>query len=398
MNKNTITKNRILDFVRNFPFNLVKKIMKTLIFLIVSILMAPFIQAEIPNNYIEDCHPDIRICGGVITVVTVATNTGTGHTVVLPVKIKMLPDVENNPFWHWPLYFGSNVTILPPQNVKVISLYPFEYTIDNKRSHYSHDYPIYIQSTTNGYQWKNEFYFTLRGISSKIKPVGACQASLEQENSGFIEAALYDGSNTNGFNIIGGTAPSFTNSIMERFGMGSCHAENDNSESRESVCFIFFNLPPKKYAFPDLICQPGTNYFDHLWFAGFDTNGYMLRCGFPLDYEHGFVLSDANEDYPQNWPFTNAPCPPYDVTKTYRVFCGGASEKIFQLRREGNNIRLISWVENCKWYAIYAGNNIANMNSWKPLTCWNISKGEIQETVDYRIFSPRFYQLRILDE
>jgi hypothetical protein len=158
--------------------------------------------------------------GGVVAVITVYTNTGSGQSTVLPVRVKMFDDVVGTPQW-WAItngVFGSNVTVLPFQDVSAPQGYmlywPEHHNPYGYPTTYSSVYPIIIESSSGG-TWSNEFYFCLYGVSTAVAGCGPCQVS-SGESKGIVEAFLYDGSNTNGLdNTIAGT----TNSIMGRFGL-----------------------------------------------------------------------------------------------------------------------------------------------------------------------------------
>ena len=95
--------------------------MKTLVSLLFTItcLVLP-LQAQSPYAHcITDGIATCLAAGGVVAVVTVYTNTATGKSTVLPVRVKMFDDVVGNPKWNAivPGVFGTNITVLPFQDV-----------------------------------------------------------------------------------------------------------------------------------------------------------------------------------------------------------------------------------------------------------------------------------------
>lgn len=355
--------------------------MKTLISIVFTLIV--MVQSFWAND-LPPSNPEFRICGGVIAVVTVGFDADTGNTVVLPVRLKMLPEVEGNSFWNRSLYFGPTVTVLPPQTIQVISGYVGQY---HGTRNYSFDYPIYIQTTTDGITWTNEFYFTLEGAAAKSNPyAGPFQSS---DVFGSVRTKLYAGSNTNGLDI---TSYS-TNSLMKRYGLGSCRSQNDDYDSRSTVAFVFLNLPPKLDGGIEGCSQPGTNFFEHLWFENCDTNEFMLSYCDPLDYEPGFAIDTAcNSDNPRNWPYIDTPYPSYDARKTYRIAYDGSSFYPPQLlmQTSKSNISLsIDMVAGVSYSIDYTA-NLLNPE-WHQL--WMFEGSGTVKLFDSMTNSKRFYRL-----
>lgn len=390
--------------------------MKTLISIVFTFAMfAQSLWADLPS-----CSSYRRIAGGVIAVVMVSTNAANGTSTVLPVRVKMLPEVESNPYWSRPLFFGTNVTVLPPQTVNVSPGYLQNYVTNHDVS-YSCDFPIFIQSDNGDSTWTNEFYFTLQGISSEMGVAGPCQTSSESA-FGSVRAGLYAGSNTNGLDVWpGGYEPNRTNSLLRRYGLGACDAKVDDYASRSTVSFVFFNLPPKNptaicgppYTDPyPCYCQPATNFFEHMWFADANTNDFMPYCGYDVSYPPGFLIDIAcNYNNPQNWPYITAPCPPSGPPKTYRllyegsIHCNEDTNNVEAIRlmiapyREvysnviTSGIILSFQVNTNYWYKIEYKDNDGwtNLFSWMKITTGGLFQIHIEFTP---IIPPRrFYRL-----
>ena len=270
-----------------------------------AILFAGFSTSQAQSDYascITDGPATCLSAGGVVAVITVYTNSATGKSKVLPVRVKMFDDVLGNPLWYVITngVFGSNVTVLPTQDVSAPQGYmqdwPGHPAPPGYSSTYSSSYPIIIESSTSG-SWSNEFYFCLYGGSTASAGCGPAPHD-SSSSKGIIEAKLYDGSNTNGLdNSVAVT----TNSIMGRFGLGACDTRYVTVDSRSSVAFIYFNLPPKPTTDDPVLSQPWANILSEPFLEGW--------CGFSTNtINSGFHMCWPNANNIQNWPHYPAPC------------------------------------------------------------------------------------------
>src|ERR1035441_644285 len=88
--------------------------MKKYLFSVLSaILFAGFSTSQAQSDYascITDGPATCLSAGGVVAVITVYTNSATGKSKVLPVRVKMFNDVVGNPQWNAivPGVFGTN--------------------------------------------------------------------------------------------------------------------------------------------------------------------------------------------------------------------------------------------------------------------------------------------------
>ena len=293
----------------------------------VSLLFATIclsLQAAVDTNCptCAYCSANYRAAGGAIAVITVHTNLSTGESIVLPVGVKMCDEVTNNPLWYVTFDFGPTVRILPRVNVNVSPGYIYYGPDVDGQPHYTYSsrYPIYIESTTNLCSppcdsWNtNEYYLCLYSGRSQDGQAGPCQVLNTDNHMGSVQGKLYSGTNTNGLDMLTTYGPNITNSLMGRFGIGACDNRYDDANSRSSIAFLYFNLPPRVPT--GYYCQNGTNFFQYPY-----QNG---ACGYTPDYAPGFGFG-LNENNCQNWTNYPAPCD----TNIY-------SEKLFRARCPGN--------------------------------------------------------------
>ena len=368
--------------------------MKTLItFLLLTLTTSFALYAQ--SNY-ADCITGPGTClaaGGVVTVITVYTNQATGKSTVLPVRVRMFYDVLSNPLWYVITngVFGTNVTVLPFQDVVVPEGYMLYWTGHYNPRSYTSYYPIIVESSTGGV-WSNEFYFCLYGLTTKVAGCGPapCPSS---DSKGIVEAFLYDGSNTNGLDITGTS----TNSIMGRFGLGACDTYDTNSWY--SVSFVYFNLPPKPTS-PPYITQPWTNILSEPFldgWCGFDKSKPLILDG---QLYAGFIMCGPNQNDTQNWRYPNSPCDSNPL-KQFRVrfdgspCCGSTCATAPKLAievRGGQALLSFSTLSGFD-YSIYWQSNLYATN-WFSLTPWITGAGYVFRTNDPVTTSKRFYQLR----
>lgn len=368
--------------------------MKTLIVFLLALAIQPLAHAY--SDY-ASCVSGGAVAGGVVTVITVYTNHGSGQSTVLPVRVKIHDEVVNN--WQWYAItngvFGTNVTVLPFQDVTVPQGYmlywpehhnPYGYPMS-----YTSAYPIFIESSSGGV-WSNEFYFCLYGLTTKVAGCGPapCPSS---DSKGIVEAFLYDGSNTNGLDITGTS----TNSIMGRFGLGACDTYDVNSLM--SVSFVYFNLPPKPTS-PPYITQPWTNILSEPfldWWCGFDKSKPLVLDG---QVYAGFIMCGPNQDDPQNWQYTNSPCDSNPL-KQFRVRFDGssccdsapcASAPTLKASVSGGYMVLSFQALSGLLYKVDYKNSLS-ISNWLSLTPWlTLPPGPIQ-MFDEMIEPRRFYRL-----
>ena len=334
--------------------------------------------------------------GGVVAVITVYTNPISGASTVLPIRGKMFDDVLGNPLWYVITngVFGTNVTVLPFQDVNLPEGYMLYWSGHNNPPGYpmtySSAYPIIVESSTGGV-WSNEFYFCLYGIMTQTAGCGAVPGS---DAMGIVEAVLYDGSNTNGLD---NSLSSTTNSIMGRFGLGSCDARYTTNGSRASVSFVYFNLPPKPTTGP-LLRQPWVNILSEPFLEGW--------CGFSTNTVNdgslfsGFYMCLPNRNNPQNWRYGNSPCDSNPL-KQFRVRFDGnsccasaacASAPTLAATVNGGYMVLSFQALSGFLYKVDYQNNLGTSN-WLPLTPWlTLPAGPIQ-MFDEMTGPRRFYRL-----
>lgn len=302
-----------------------------------SIVLAIATVANAQTNPLEwaYCDTGYRAAGGVVAVITVNTNLVTGESYVLPVGVQMCDEVTNNPLWYVGFNFGSNVTILPRVNVKVSPGYIYYGPpVDGQPDYtYSSRYPILIEASTNlcsprTNEWTTNFYLCLYDNRSQNGQAGPCQVLNTDNHLGSVAGHLYS-CITNGLDAVTTYGPNITNSLMGRFGPAACDNRYDTSESRMSIAFLYFNLPPRETPIwvtwtdpwgevqtKPSICQPGTNFLQYPY-----QNGW---CGYDTNYTAGFSYG-LNEDNTQNWTNYPSPCD----TNTYSL-------QLFRARCEGN--------------------------------------------------------------
>jgi hypothetical protein len=218
--------------------------MKTFISLLFAIAcLALPLQAQSPYaSCVVGGSSSILAAGGVIAVITVYTNPSSGKSTVLPVRVKMFDDVIDNPLWNTNFNFGSDVTVLPVQNVSVPQGYMLNWIGHNNPSGYpvtySSVYPIVIESTTGG-SWTNEFYLTLYGSLAQIYVCSVPGTG----HRGVVVGELWSPYDTNGIpkpitlDVAG-------DEMMDRGAAGAMDATQITAESRSSVAILYFNLPP----------------------------------------------------------------------------------------------------------------------------------------------------------
>jgi hypothetical protein len=254
---------------------------------------------------------------------------------------------------------------------------------------YSCDYPIIIESSTGG-SWSNEFYFCLYGVSAATLGYGPCQVSGGFPG-GIVEAKLYDGSNTNGLDINGGGVY-ITNSIMGRFGLGSCDSRYVTIESRSSVSFVYFNLPPHPVN-PDFYCNPIANVLNQPF--------VQQWCGFGTNYTAGFIMSAVNNDNPRNWRYPGSSCDS-NTNKQFRVRFDGSPccdsqacatalpPPSLTASDDPGYMSLSLSMQTGFTYTVFYKNSLTDSN-WLPLT---ILQGNGSVTVlDLMDHPSRFYRL-----
>jgi hypothetical protein len=307
----------------------------------------------------------------------------------------MFDDVVGNPKWNAivPGVFGTNITVLPFQDVSAPQGYMLTYRGQSGYPiNYSCDYPIIIESSTGG-SWSNEFYFCLYGVSAATLGYGPCQVSGGFPG-GIVEAKLYDGSNTNGLDINGGGVY-ITNSIMGRFGLGSCDSRYVTIESRSSVSFVYFNLPPHPVN-PDFYCNPIANVLNQPF--------VQQWCGFGTNYTAGFIMSAVNNDNPRNWRYPGSSCDS-NTNKQFRVrfdgnqccdsqACASTPSLIYGV--SAGKMNLSFQLQPGFSYEIVYKNDLRDTN-WLTLLPWIGGTGTI--TLHDPMTSPkRFYRLNYTTE
>ncbi len=296
--------------------------MKTLITLAVFALFTNAAISQTNTNEWAYCSALYRAAGGVKAVIPIYTNLLTGDSIVLPFKVKMCDEVTNNAVWYVGYDFGPKVKILPEVTVDVSPGYIYYGPDFDGQPHYTYSsrYPIMIEATTNLCSppcdsWFANYYLCLYEGRSQNGQGGPCQVANVDDHMGSVYGKLYSGSNTNGLDMVTTYGPNITNSLAGRFGPAACDNRYDDFNSRSSVAFLYFNLPPRVPT--GYYCQNGTNFFQYPY-----TNG---MCGFTPDYAPGFGYG-LNEDNHQNWTNYPAMCDTATYTeKLFRVRCYGST-------------------------------------------------------------------------